>query len=488
MSGYGNGRFLDHQRIIQDFEPFSPAIRIEGQATFIKGSNSLNFLKIAVVGSGIAGLSAAWLLSQRHNVTLIEADKRIGGHTNTIDCPTPEGAVPVDTGFIVYNNATYPNLSALFEYLNVPTSNSDMGFGVSLNAGAYEYSGAGIYHLLGHASNLANPRHWRMMRDLVRFFRTAAAQVKNVGEAMSLGQFLSEHGYSKDFTSLHLLPVAGAIWSAAPQQMLDYPAGCFLRFFENHGLLNFYDRPQWRTVTGGSREYVQRLIADSRMQIVMNCAVKRIERSGLGVTLHGADDFRETFDHVVIASHADQALAMIADPTPNEVRGLSAFQYASNRAVLHRDASLMPRRKRLWSSWNYVSDGDADIGSSAVTYWMNALQPLATKTNLFVTLNPSREPLAGTVEREFEYTHPIFNGQTSEMQKRLWSLQGQNRTWFSGAHFGSGFHEDGLQSGLAVAEQLGGALRPWNIANQNGRIHVAPIAPEPKPKHLEAAE
>jgi uncharacterized protein len=448
----------------------------------------LNSLKIAVIGSGISGLSAAWLLSQRHDVTLIEGDSRIGGHSNTVECSTDQGSVPVDTGFIVYNTATYPNLTALFDYLNVSTSPSDMGFAVSLKGGSYEYSGKGISQLLGGIGNLANPSHWRMMADLVRFFRNAGSEGREIGENVSLGQFLSNHGYSRAFIDLHLLPVAGAIWSSSPQHMLDYPAKCFLRFFENHGLLNFYDRPQWRTVTGGSREYVQRLMSDSRMRIITNCPVHNIARSANGVTIQSTNAYRESFDHVVVATHADQALTMLANPTEMEAHCLSAFRYAANRAILHSDETLMPRRKRLWSSWNYVSDGATEPDSNTVTYWMNALQPLATKTNLFVTLNPQRLPRKETIAQEFSYGHPIFNSATEKMQKQLWSLQGQNRTWFCGAHFGAGFHEDGLQSGLAVAEQLGGSLRPWNVANQNSRIHVTPLAALPKPYHLAAAE
>jgi uncharacterized protein len=448
----------------------------------------LNSLKIAVVGSGISGLSAAWLLSQRHDVTLIEADSRLGGHSNTVGCATPEGIVPVDTGFIVYNTATYPNLTALFDYLNVPTAPSDMGFAVSLGGGAYEYSGAGMSHLLGNIGNLANPRHWRMVRDLIRFFRTAANLAESLAEDLSLAQFLRMQGYSQDFIDLHLLPVAGAIWSSAPRQMLDYPARSFLRFFENHGLLNFYERPQWRTVTGGSREYLQRLVGDSRMRVIAGCPVRSIRRSAHGVSILGPNAYLESFDHVVIATHADQALAMLASPSEEEAHCLSAFRYAVNRAILHRDESAMPRRKRFWSSWNYVSGGDMGASATTVTYWMNALQPLATKTNLFVTLNPEREPAEELIDREFSYAHPVFDSQTGKMQRQLWSLQGQQRTWFCGAHFGAGFHEDGLQSGLAVAEQLGGALRPWNVADENGRIHVGQPPPQPKPHYLEAAE
>ncbi len=445
----------------------------------------MSSLKIAVVGSGISGLSAAWLLSQRHDVTLIEAEDRIGGHSNTVQVAVPEGEISVDTGFIVYNEKTYPNLKALFDYLSVPTAASNMGFAVSLGRGAYEYSGAGLGSFIGHASNLWNLGHWRMMRDLVRFFRTARGVVDKSAQGISLRQFLVDHDYSSEFIDHHLLPVAGAIWSSSPSQMLDYPAHCFLRFCENHGLLNFYDRPQWRTVEGGSTEYVQRLMADGRMKVMVNCSIQRVERSASSVTLLGDDGYRESFGHVVLATHANQALKMLAVPSRAETELLTPFHYSKNRVILHSDESFMPKRKRLWSSWNYVSDRH-EPASSSVTYWMNALQPLQTKTNLFVTLNPEREP--GSIAREFTFTHPIFNSQTNENQKYLWSLQGENRTWFCGAHFGAGFHEDGLQSGLAVAEQLGGALRPWNVAHQNARIHVSKPSTREKPNFLEAAE
>jgi uncharacterized protein len=441
--------------------------------------------KIAVIGSGISGLSAAWLLSQRHDVCLFEAAKTLGGHANTVRIAVPEGEIAVDAGFIVYNNKTYPNLSALFDYLSVPTANATMGFAVSLGGGAYEYAGAGLGSLVGHASNLCKPGHLRLMRDLVRFFNTASAAARASVSGQSLGHFLTEHGYSQEFIHCHLLPMAGAIWSSSPQGMLDYPVHCFMRFCDNHGLLNFFDRPQWRTVENGSVEYVQRLVADSRMRVIENFAVKRVERQTQGVVIHGIDGLPHHFDQVVIATHADQALAVLAEPSAAEQHILGAFDYSQNRAVMHHDESFMPRRKRLWSAWNYVSNRAA-AGSRSVTYWMNALQPLATQKNIFVTLNPEREPLE--MVREFDYAHPIFNAQTFQMQKRLWSLQGQNRTWYCGAHFGAGFHEDGLQSGLAVAEQLGGVTRPWQVDNKNGRIHVGVPPADAQPKFVEAAE
>jgi uncharacterized protein len=442
-------------------------------------------LKIAVVGSGISGLSAAWLLSQRHDVTLIEADDRIGGHSNTFMCPTPEGVIPIDTGFIVYNNQTYPNLSSLFEYLSVPTAESKMGFAVSLGNGTYEYSGAGLTSLIGHTSNLLNPSHLRMIRDLVRFFRNASAKIQGLADDVSLSEFMRTQNYSQEFIDLHLLPMAAAIWSCTPDQMLDYPAKCFLRFCNNHGLLNFYDRPPWRTVEGGSIEYVRRLIADSRMQIITACPIQKITRNGFNVLVEGTKGYRETFDQIVIATHADQALKMLTAPTAEETNILSPFQYSKNTAILHHDESFMPRRKRLWSSWNYVGENQK-TNSASVTYWMNELQPLKTKKNIFVTLNAKHKP--HSILKEFEYTHPVFNEQTSKMQKQLWSLQGTHRTWFCGAHFGSGFHEDGLQSGLAVAEQLGGMLRPWNLAKPDDRVHVTSAIPRERPNFLEAAE
>jgi predicted NAD/FAD-binding protein len=303
---------------------------------------------------------------------------------------------------------------------------------------------------------------------------------------VTLGQFIADQGYSQDFVDRHLLPSAGAIWSAPPRQMLDYSARAFLTFFDNHGLLKFVDRPQWRTVVGGSREYVQRLLADGHMRALTGCRVTRIERLKDAVTLHAENGFQETFDHVVVAVHADQALTMLDDPAPDERRFLQAFRYTRNRAVLHRDETFMPRRRWLWSSWNYLSD--ADTSASTVSYWLNALQPLPTSTNFFVTLNPHREPADGTIERDLSYDHPVFTPKTARVQRQLWSLQGRRRSWFCGAHFGAGFHEDGLQAGLAVAEQLGAVKRPWTLAEPSTRIHVSPRPSLSEPESVEAAE
>jgi uncharacterized protein len=438
----------------------------------IMKENLVNIKKIAVVGSGISGLSAAWLLSQIHDVSLIEAGSYVGGHSNTVDCASATGKIAVDTGFIVYNEKTYPNLTAMFDYLDVDTADASMGFGVSLEGGSHEYSGASIAHLIGHTRNLLRPKHWGMIFELVRFFKTAALHISAVSETTSLRQFLQSQGYGQNFLDLHLLPVAAAIWSCEPAQMLDYPAAAFLRFFENHGLLNLIDRPQWRSVVGGSRSYVQKLLVDAPMRVVLNCPISNIKRAKAGVQVFGENGFSEQFDDVVLATHANTSLKILEHPTFQENQMLSAFQYSTNQVVLHTDQSFMPRRKHLWSSWNYVSDRKAEMGNASVTYWMNRLQPLATAENIFVTLNAKQLPSVENIKTQFTYQHPIFTPQTRAAQHDLWSLQGQNNTWFCGAYFGAGFHEDGLQAGLAVAEQLGGVKRPWKVNDESGRIFI----------------
>ncbi len=437
---------------------------------------------IAVVGSGISGLSAAWLLSQKHRVTLIEADARPGGHSNTVDCEVNGMDVAVDTGFIVYNPPAYPNLTALFSHLEVPTALSNMSFAVSMGNGTFEYAGSGLAQLVGQPSNLLSPGHWQLMRDIPRFFRTTLAKLPTISDDMTIAQFLKAEGYSEYFLERHLLPMAGAIWSAAPGDMRDYPAKAFLRFFNNHGLLKITGRPLWRTVKGGSREYVSRLIRSGSFETRLRTPVTSIRRGPNGVTIRARSGEEQTYDDVVIAAHADQALALLSDATPEERRLLSCFRYSKNRAILHRDDRLMPKRKRLWSSWNYLSEMPPHSATtSAVTYWMNKLQPLPVETPLFVSLNPLEEPRMEKVLAEFDYAHPIFDPAAMAAQRDLWKIQGARRTWFCGAYWGSGFHEDGIQAGLAAAEALGGVRRPWSVTDESGRIHLAPGRPEAAP-------
>ncbi len=442
--------------------------------------------KIAIVGTGISGMAAAWLLSQRHDVTVYERAERIGGHSNTVDARLPHGTVAVDTGFIVYNEHTYPNLTALFDHLGVPSEASEMSLGISLDRGALEYAGDSLATVFAQKRNLASPRFWSMLRDLVRFYRDAPADMKRLGPRATLGDYLTIGNYGAAFRDDHLLPMAAAIWSAPPRAMLDYPAAAFIRFQENHGLLKLKDRPIWRTVRGGSRSYVERLTASYADRIRLNQDIVSIRRNPNGVEIDTADGDTQRYDDVVMATHADQALKLLADAGRDERALFTPFRYSRNLAVLHCDEGLMPRRRKVWSSWNYIGErtpsdesGNA-AGGVTVSYWMNRLQNLDCETQLFVTLNPPRPPHAGTIFHSEIYEHPILDTGALEAQRKLWSLQGQNRTWFCGAYFGAGFHEDGLQSGLAVAEQLGGVRRPWRVENESGRIHLdAPSASVP---------
>jgi len=426
--------------------------------------------RVAIIGSGIAGLGAAWLLSRSAEVTLIEEAPRLGGHSNTIDAPTPDGAVAVDTGFIVYNEANYPNLTALFSHLGVATAPSDMGFAVSADAGRMEYCGRHFNGLFAQRRNLLRPRHWMMVADILRFFRSAEAEVRALQDDVGIGAFLKRQGYSEAFIEDHLLPVSAAIWSTPARTMLDFPAKAFVAFFANHGLLRISDRPGWRTVVGGSRNYVARLLADSRLRVLTDARIAGVRRDLGGVEVAFATGEKRRFDDIVFACHADTALSLLSDASDEERNLLCAFRFTPNRAVLHTDAALMPRRRSLWSAWNYLKRGEAADARLSLTYWMNRLQPLETRHNLFVTLNPAHDFAEGSVITSIDYTHPLFDAGSLAAQRRIWQIQGLGRTWYAGAWLGYGFHEDGLQSGLEIAERLGVEKRPWQLAAARDRV------------------
>jgi predicted NAD/FAD-binding protein len=349
-----------------------------------------------------------------------------------------------------------------------------MQFAVSLDDGAFEYAG-NLQGLVAQPACLMRPDYWAMLRDTLRFYREAPA-LSGEARRMSLGAFLDWRRYSDAFARLHLLPMGAAIWSSSIEDMRAHPIRAFLRFFENHGLLKLSGRPQWRTVDGGSREYVKRLTAAYQDRIRTGVGAKAILRDPTGVTIIDARGDARRHDGVIVASHADQALSLLDNASPEERTLLGAFRYRLNQSVLHSDPSLMPKRMRAWASWNYLGTSDASENSDlCVTYWMNKLQGLDARTRLFVTLNPHRMPREEAIHGTWSYAHPIFDTAALDAQERLWTLQGANRTWFCGAYFGSGFHEDGLQAGLAAAEAAGGVRRPWRVADESGRIVLNPV-------------
>ncbi len=418
-------------------------------------------MKVAIVGSGISGLAAAHALAGHADITLFEAGGWFGGHTHTVDVtlPTSQGPVThgVDTGFLVFNERTYPRLIELFAELGVQTVKSDMSFSVQVpgvfRSGPLEWSGSSLNTVFAQRANLARPRFLRMLADLLRFNRLATRSAQSGQEAgmlQPLGDFLREHRFSDEFRDWYLLPMIGCIWSCPTQEMLRFPVGTLIRFCHNHGLLQVTGRPQWWTVNGGARNYVQRIVgglADARL----NTPVLSVRRSEDGVDVHTTSG-SERFDHLVLATHSDQALALLAEPSPQEQALLGAIRYQSNVAVLHTDRSVLPRNPRAWAAWNYERPAGGD-GSAQVClhYLLNRLQPLPWQQPVIVSLNPAREIARTRVMGEYEYAHPVFDQAAIRAQGQLATIQGKQRTWFAGAWTGYGFHEDGLKSGMAAA-------------------------------------
>ncbi len=420
--------------------------------------------KIAVIGAGISGLSAAWLARDAFDVTLFEAEPRAGGHADTQLVEVAGKPVAVDTGFIVYNALNYPNLVGLFAHLGVVTKPTDMSFGVSIGGGRMEYAGGELSQMFAQKRNLLRPRFWSMVSDILRFYRNAPALL-SAPSTQSLGAWLDANKYGAPFIEDHILPMGAAIWSASVEGMRAFPASHFARFFQNHGLLQLTDRPAWRTVDGGSRNYVSKMVAQLG-DVRLSSAVATISRDAEGVTIHLQNGTSERFDEAVLACHADQALAMIEQPTPAEQSVLGAFRCQENLAVLHTDASFMPVRRAVWSAWNYLSDGTTDHAQTvSLTYWMNKLQSLQTKLPLLVTLNPLRQPDPKSVLLTRHYRHPQFDAAAMDAQDKLPGIQGQDRLYFCGAWSGWGFHEDGIASAVRVAALLG-ITPPWAASTE----------------------
>ncbi len=438
-------------------------------------------MKIAVIGAGIAGLGAAWALSRRHDVTLFERQPRLGGHANTLSAVLDGREAPVDTGFIVYNEVNYPHLTRLFAQLQVPTVASDMSFAVSLDDGGWEMAGrAG--GLFGSPGQVVSPAHWRLLGHVVRFFRHAEAALDDPrAEHETLGDWLDRHGYDRGFVQRFLVPMAAAIWSSSAAGILEYPVRPFVSFFRNHGLLKLGRRVSWRTVAGGSEAYVARLRADMPATLYTGKGARAVVSDGITPRVVLDDGRVERFDQVVLACHGDEAAALLNGDSDRERASLlRSFRYQPNEAVLHTDSGLMPRRRRLWSSWNYsgTSAGEGER-AIAVTYWMNRLQGIATRDQVFVTLNPVREPRAETVVARIAYDHPQYDPAAIAAQGRLGAMQGRGGIWLCGSYTGFGFHEDGLRSGLAVSAALASPAPWWSERDTARDPWSAPVADEP---------
>lgn len=420
-------------------------------------------MRIGVVGSGISGLSAAWLLSKKHEVTLFEKEARVGGHSNTVTV-THEGLkIPVDTGFIVFNKKTYPHLIRLFDHLRVPYHSSDMSFGVA--ARHLEYSGRNLSGVFAQKSNLFKPDFWQMLWDIFRFNKRSI-RVNPQDFSLSLEDYVTQCGVGRYFKDYYLYPMVSAIWSTPRDQMKHYPAASFLAFFQNHGLLQVMNQPQWYTVTGGSQSYVKKLLQEFKGTVRMGEGAKKVFKKENKILVKTSRN-TYAFDHVVMATHGDEAAEILENLPQSTI--LKQFQYTRNMAYLHSDPSFMPRARTAWASWIYaLEESDSQNLSqktTTLTYWMNLLQLPKVELPLFVTLNPLRIPKK--IHYQTTYTHPVYGAQSLKAQEDVRSIQGQDNIWFCGAYLGYGFHEDGLRSGLEVCSRLG-VETPWDISRDGG--------------------
>jgi predicted NAD/FAD-binding protein len=420
-------------------------------------------MKIAIIGTGIAGNVAAYLLRENHDITVFESDSRIGGHTNTIDVFENERRIPIDTGFIVFNDKTYPNFINLLDEIGQDSQASEMSFSVRSADGSLEYSGSSLNSLFAQRRNLLKPSFHRMIRDILRFNEEAASAANQLDITESLGDYLFSRGYSHEFVSHYLLPMAAAIWSSEPGSVLEMPANFLIRFFANHGLLQLRDRPTWRVISGGSREYVTKLTAGHRSRIRTNTSVRSVRRNENSVEIISGCGDREIFDYVFVACHSDQALTLLADASLAERSVLGAIRYQANEAILHTDQSLMPQRRRAWAAWNYHIPQNSSE-HVAVTYNMNILQGLSAQQQYCVTLNNDQDIDPRRVIARFQYDHPVYSREAVAAQQRQGELN-NDRTFYCGAYWRNGFHEDGVVSAL-------NAVRHFEERLANAKLHL----------------
>ena len=406
-------------------------------------------MKIAVIGSGISGLSSAYYLSKHHKVDLYEQSDHFGGHSYTYDIKEEDKIVPVDLGFIVFNELTYPNLINFFNELNVPFEKSNMSFSVSVKNTNVEYGGSGFNAIFANKLNLLNLKFLKMIREIISFYNHAPSLLQNNIEDKTLGDYLRRSKLSKYFIEYHIIPMVAAIWSMPFSKAKEMPLKLFLNFFINHGLFRLKNRPQWYTVTNRSRTYVKKILEKISGEIFKNYKINNISRSNDNVRISIGNEYLD-YDQVVLACHADQSLNILNDPSAKEKEILNKFTYVSNRAFLHTDENLMPSRKKAWSSWNSITKDNR----TCITYWLNKLQNLKTNKNYFLTLNPVAEVEENKVIKQEKFTHPYFNNANVSLQKDLHLLQGKKRTWFCGSYFGYGFHEDGLKSSIDLVKKF----------------------------------
>lgn len=421
-----------------------------------KNLDTIDMQTIAIIGSGISGLGAAYLLKDNYAITVYEKNAYFGGHARTL---LVKDDLPIDTGFIVFNHRTYPHLVSLFKQLDIPLEKSDMSFGVSVNNHEFEYGSKKVYGLFAQFVNIFRPRFWRLIVDILRFNSLSKKRLANntISSRLSLRDYLKEIRVSQWFCEYYLVAMGAAIWSTPLQKMYDFPALTFLQFFQNHGLLDIFQPIQWYTIAGGSRVYVEKILQVLRSSnVTFKGAAKKIIRQN-HVTVVDERGDAAVFDKIIFATHSDQALALLEQPTSEEQEILGAIPYQKNHVILHQDCNLMPARKAAWSSWVYLSDNNNHI---SLSYWMNSLQPLATEENYFVTLNPSIKPLKNLIIDEYVFEHPVFNQQAIAAQSGLPRLQGSLNTYYCGAYHRYGFHEDGLWSAVNVAKLLGVSI-PW---------------------------